>query len=167
MFVRVVAPLLLLLALVPAAAQAQSNVNFDTHYYNSFGASLETGGGSYIFLEGRDMRWQLTDYIIAGTHLGVTLMEDNWVPSFSLEATYLYDYGAQFVPYAGAASGLSLAVVTVDEETTVETGFVGFGRVGALWFFNTAKTSGLYTDLVVDRFGNSDFRVGFVFEFEK
>lgn len=150
-------------------SSSNAKMGFVDNYYNSFGASLETGEGSYLYLEGRDISWQLSEKVIAGPYVGVVMMPDNWVPSLALELNYINDYGAQFVPYVGAASGMSLAIISMEDpisgetETDVSAGFLGFGKVGAYWFFSKRKTSALYTDLAFGHNGGVDFRVGFAF----
>lgn len=139
--------------------------------YNFVGLSLRFGGG--FFMEGKEWRWKLTDKLVLGEYIGVMFTTEDMIPTIGLEPTYIYDYGARFVPYTGVALSMSMVPTyeynsTTDElEKVYEFPIGGHLRGGAIFFFNDQKSSGFYTDFLVGFSGGVDFRLGYVFRYGK
>jgi hypothetical protein len=148
----------------------KSNLNtidnyMDKQNLNYVGLSLRFSEYGF-FLEGGTLRWKLAKQLYGGEYIGLMFTSEQIITSFGLEATYMFDYGAQFVPYASTAAFMTVfsyeeyVASKGETETKWDAGVGGFIKGGFMLFFKKQKSSAFYANIAVGYTGGIDYRMG-------
>lgn len=148
----------------------RSNLNtidlyMDKQNLNYVGLSLRFSQYGF-FLEGGTLRWKLAKQFYGGEYIGLMFTSEQIITSFGLEGTYMFDYGAQFVPYASTAAFMTVfsydeySPSTGETETKWDAGIGGFVKGGFMLFFKKQKSSAFYANMTVGFRGGLDYRMG-------
>jgi hypothetical protein len=141
------------------------DIYMDKQNLNYVGLSLRFSEYGF-FLEGGTLRWKLAKQFYAGEYIGLMFTSEQIITSFGLEATYMFDYGAQFVPYASTAAFMTVfsyeeyVASKGDTETKWDAGVGGFIKAGFMLFFKKQKSSAFYANIAVGYTGGIDYRMG-------